>query len=96
MVTCKRESVIVSFRMPRRMSEDMDRSVKEGRYASKTELMREALREKLYKSIDGMKGALKGKVKVSGSMRAWRLKVWKQELKKAKGDARPRLRNHEK
>ena len=33
-----------------------------------------------------MRGALKGKVKVTGSMRAWRLKVWKAALKKAKGD----------
>jgi hypothetical protein len=48
--------------------------------------MREALREKLYKDLEEMRGALKGKVKVRGSMRAWRLKVWKAALKKAKGD----------
>ena len=80
------ETILISLRIPKTMDRDMGYKVKSEGYASRTELMREALREKLYKGLDEMRGALKGKVKVRGSMRAWRLKVWKSALRKAGGD----------
>jgi len=80
------ETILISLRIPKSMDRDMGFRVKTEGYASRTELVREALREKLYKGLAEMRGALKGKVKVTGSMRAWRLKVWKAALKKAKGD----------
>jgi Arc/MetJ-type ribon-helix-helix transcriptional regulator len=80
------ETILISLRIPKTMDRDMGYKVKSEGYASRTELMREALREKLYKGLEEMRGALKGKVKVRGSMRAWRLKVWKAALRKAKGD----------
>ncbi|MCX6771763.1 MAG: ribbon-helix-helix domain-containing protein [Candidatus Micrarchaeota archaeon] len=80
------ETILISLRIPKFMDRDIGFRVKSEGYASRTEFMREALREKLYKDLEGMRGALKGKVKVRGSMRAWRLKVWKAALRKAKGD----------
>ena len=80
------ETVLISLRIPKTMDRDIGYKVKSEGYASRTELMREALREKLYKGLEEMRGALKGKVKVRGSMRAWRLKMWKAALKKADGD----------
>ena len=80
------ETILISLRIPKTMDRDMGYRVKSEGYASRTELMREALREKLYKGLEEMRGALKGKVKVRGSMRAWRLKVWKAALRKANGD----------
>ena|SRR3989344_2177617 len=83
---------LISLRIPKSMGKDMNHKVKLGGYASRTELVREALREKLYKnaykSLEAMRGALKGKVKVKGSMHEWRLKMWNAALKKAKGDRR--------
>ena len=78
--------MLISLRIPKTMDRDMGYKVKSEGYASRTELVRAALREKLYRGLEEMRGALKGKVKVRGSMRAWRLKVWKAALKKAKGD----------
>ena len=80
------DSVIISLRVPKGMNRDMDKRVAEGRYASRTELLREAIREKLYESIGEMRGALKGKVKVRSNMRAWRLKQGKNALKRANGN----------
>ncbi|MCX6772565.1 MAG: ribbon-helix-helix domain-containing protein [Candidatus Micrarchaeota archaeon] len=81
---------LISLRVPKSMGRDMNHKVKSEGYASRTELVREALREKLYKnayeSLKAMRGALKGKVKAEGSMRTWRLKMWNNALKKAKGD----------
>ncbi len=72
------------------MDQDIGYAVKSGGYASRTELLREAVREKLYKnaykSLEAMRGALKGKVKVKGTMRQWRIQQWKKYLKTAKGD----------
>jgi len=82
------ETILISLRIPKSMDRDMGFRVKSEGYASRTELMREALREKLYKNLEEMRGALKGKVKVTGSMRAWRNSQWQKALKKAKGDVR--------
>jgi len=80
------ESTLISLRIPKTMDRDIGNAVKSGGYSSRTELMREALREKLYKGLDEMRGALKGKVKLKGTMSEWRKKQWKNALKKAKGD----------
>lgn len=84
------ETVLISARIPKTMDKDMGYAVKSGGYASRTELLREAVREKLYKnayrSLEAMRGALKGKVKVKGTMRQWRKMMWDKALKRAKGD----------
>ena len=77
---------LISLRIPRSMNKDMGYAVKSGGYSSRTELVREALREKLYKSIEEMRGALKGKVKLKGTHAQWRREQWKTALKRAKGD----------
>ena len=43
------ETVLISLRIPKAMDKDIGYAVKSGRYASRTELLREAVREKLYK-----------------------------------------------
>lgn len=78
---------LISLRIPKSMGKDMGYAVKSGRYASRTELVREALREKLYKGLDEMRGALKGKVKLKGTHAQWRRAQWQNALKKAKGNS---------
>ena len=85
------ESILMSLRIPKTMDRDIGVAVKTGGYASRTELVREALRDRLYrkkalKGVQEMRGALKGKVKVTGTMSQWRKKQWQNALKKANGD----------
>jgi Arc/MetJ-type ribon-helix-helix transcriptional regulator len=80
-------SVIVSFRMPKTLNDALEECVKNGGYASKTELLREALRAQLYANISAMRGSVKGR-KAPASMSDWRKKQWEEALKLSGGDAR--------
>ena len=82
------ESVLVTFRMPKKLGDELDAAVREYGYASRTELLREALRAQLLKNIESMRGALKGKVKFKGTVSQLMRKEWKKALKEAKGDAK--------
>ena len=81
------ESVTISLRIPKALNADLERYVKKGRYASKTELLREAIRATLYDSVTRMKGALKSKIESPLPLSQWRAKEWKAALKKANGDS---------
>lgn len=81
------DSIIISFRIPKQLNKDIEKYVKLGRYASKTELLREAIRAQLYGSTERMRGSLKNKSKKPQiNMVEWRAKVWASALKKAGGD----------
>ena len=80
--------VTISARIPRKLNNDLEEYASSLGYASKTEVLREMLRNELYGSIGAMKGALKGKVKLKGSMSQWRKEQWQKALKSAKGDVR--------
>ena len=80
-------SVIVSFRMPKALNDALEESVKNGGYASKTELLREAIRAQLYANISAMRGAVKGK-KAPTSMSDWRKEQWEDALRLSGGDTR--------
>ncbi len=77
----------VSFRMPKRLNDALEECVKNGGYASKTELLREAIRHQLYANISAMRGALKGKT-APASMSDWRKEQWDKALRLSGGDAR--------
>ena len=81
--------VTISARIPKKLNDELEKYAEERGYASKTEVLRELLRNSLYEGLDNMRGALKGKVKpLKGTMGDWRREEWKKALKKAKGDAR--------
>ena len=80
-------TVIVPFRMPKALNDALEESVKNGGYASKSELLREALRAQLYANISAMRGAVKGK-KAPASMSDWRKSQWENSLRLSGGDAR--------
>ncbi len=80
-------STIVSFRMPKALNDALEEEVKKGRYASKTELLREAIRAQLYANISAMRGAVKGK-KAPVSMSGWRKSQWEDALRLSGGDTR--------
>ncbi len=86
------ELVSVSLRLPKQLSDDLDEIVEEGHYASKTEVLREALRALLYQQIDSMTGALKGKVRKDSSPLSEERKLeWDNALKKAGGNRKKAL-----
>ncbi|MFA5108071.1 MAG: ribbon-helix-helix domain-containing protein [Candidatus Micrarchaeia archaeon] len=81
------ESVTISLRIPKALNADLEKYAKLGNYASKTELLREAIRATLYESIGTMKGALKAKSR-SLTTSQWRASEWKKALKNCGGDAK--------
>jgi len=81
------DSVTISLRIPKTLNADLEKYVKRGKYASKTEALREAMRAKLYSGIESMRGAIKKKRK-NTSLSDWRAKEWKSALKKANGDSK--------
>jgi Arc/MetJ-type ribon-helix-helix transcriptional regulator len=76
----------ISLRIPKVLNKDIERYVKLGRYASKTELLREAIRAQLYGSTDKMRGALKNRAQAPKDISKWREQIWQSALKKAGGD----------
>ena len=78
--------VTISARIPRSMYRTMDELVKQRGYASRTELLREMIRQEVLRDILSMQGALKGKVKMKESVFAMRRRMWRTALKKAGGD----------
>lgn len=85
------DMVLVSCRIPRRMSEALAQHAKERHYASTSEAIRDAIRKHLVgnaiKATEAMKGALKGKVKLpKGGMRTVRKRMWEDALKRAGGN----------
>ena len=80
------ELVSVSLRIPKKLDDDLQEYVRHGAYASKTEVLREALRALLYRQVDAMTGALKGKAK--SSLSKARKRQWRAALKKAGGNPR--------
>lgn len=80
------ESPIITFRLKKGTYSDMQDYMKIGGYTSKTEFVREAIREKLYRDLDEIRGALKGRVKLKGTMGQWRKMMWANALKRANGD----------
>ena len=80
-------STIVSFRMSKVLNDALEAEVKNGGYASKTELLREAIRAQLHANISVMRGAVKGK-KAPASMSDWRKSQWENALRLSGGDAR--------
>lgn len=81
-------NVTISLRIPKGLNDDLEKYARLGRYASKTELLREAIRSHLYESAKSMKGALKENAKPRISLSEWRAQEWKSALKQAKGDAK--------
>lgn len=81
------ETITISMRLPKGLHDDLEKYVKLGNYASKTEALREAIRAKLYESTAAMRGAIKTKKKIT-PMSAWRKKEWDAALKKAGGDSK--------
>ena len=82
------ELVSVSLRIPKKLDDDLQEYVRHGAYASKTEVLREALRALLYRQVDAMTGALKGKAKAKSSLSKARKRQWRAALKKAGGNPR--------
>ena len=78
--------VTISARIPRKLNDDLEGYAKRLGYASKTEVLREMLRNELYGSIGAMRGALKGKVALKESMAEWRRNQWNGQLLRAGGD----------
>ncbi|MBI5036778.1 hypothetical protein HZC09_05540 [Candidatus Micrarchaeota archaeon] len=82
------ELITVSVKIPKKLDDDLEDYMKENGYATKTEVFRELLRGQLYKTVENMRGALKGEVRrFKGSDGDWRRQEWKKALKKAGGDA---------
>lgn len=81
------ELVTISARIPRSMYRTMDELVKQRGYASRTELLREMIRQEVLRDILSMQGALRGKVRMRESVFAMRRRMWRTALKKAGGDA---------
>ncbi len=82
------ELVSISLRIPKKLDDDLQEYVRRGAYASKTEVLREALRALLYRQVDAMTGALKGRAKAGSSLSKTRKRQWNRALKKAGGDPR--------
>jgi Arc/MetJ-type ribon-helix-helix transcriptional regulator len=82
----EQELVTISARIPRKLNADLEEYASSLGYASKTEVLREMLRNELYGSIGAMRGALKGKVILKESMQKWRLAQWNAQLLRAGGD----------
>ena len=82
--------VTISLRIPRKMNAELEQEAKRKHYATKTEIVREAIRRRLYYEVFApMRGALKGKVKSDGkTMSEWRRDRWQEFLKQAGGDRR--------
>ena len=80
------ELVTISARIPRKLNDDLEGYAKSRGYASKTEVLREMLRNELYGSIGAMRGALKGKVTPKESMAQWRRNQWNAQLQRSGGD----------
>jgi len=78
--------VTISARIPRKLNDDLEGYAKSLGYASKTEVLREMLRNELYGSIGAMRGALAGKVAPKESMAEWRRNQWNAQLLRAGGD----------
>ena len=63
----------ISLKMEKNLLDDIDRTLKENRYATRTEFIRDAIRHKLsdmekqeiFRKLDSLKGCLKGKAKMS-------------------------------
>ncbi len=82
------ELVTISLRIPKKMNKELEAEAKRKQYATKTEVVREAIRNRLYyEAFAPLRGALKGKVKTDGkTMGEWRREMWQEYLKKAGGD----------
>lgn len=80
------ELVTISARIPKSMYDSMDEIVKARGYATRTELLREMIRDEILQDIESMRGALKGKVKFKGTVSQMMRRKWKSALKQAKGD----------
>jgi Arc/MetJ-type ribon-helix-helix transcriptional regulator len=86
------ELVSVSLRIPKKLDSDLDDFVEKGGYASKTEVLREALRALLYRQVDDMTGALKGANVSARSLAESRRLDWDAALAQAQGDAKKALK----
>ncbi len=82
------ELVTISARIPKSMYDSMDEIVKARGYATRTELLREMIRDEILQDIESMRGALKGKVKFKGTVSQMMRKEWKKALKQAGGNAK--------
>ncbi len=83
------ELVNVSLKIPKKLNDDLEEYMRDNGYATKTEVFRELLRAQLYKTVEGMRGALKGKVKPLDRPHGdWRRNEWKAAIKEAGGDPR--------
>ncbi len=80
--------VVTSVKLPRGMRDSLDAYAKENGYASTSEVIRMALRDRLYANLREMRGALKGKVKTKESVYEMRRRLWREALEKTGGDAR--------
>lgn len=82
------ELVTISLRIPKKMNKELEAEAKRKQYATKTEVVREAIRNRLYyEAFAPMRGALKGKVESAGkTMSQYRKEWWDDALKKAGGD----------
>ena len=93
------ELVTISARIPRKLNDDLEEYASRLGYASKTEVLREMLRNELYGSIGAMRGALKEKVALKEGMAEWRRNQWDAQLQRAGGDRKKAIeisRNDEK
>ncbi|MEK6924346.1 MAG: ribbon-helix-helix domain-containing protein [Candidatus Micrarchaeota archaeon] len=79
--------ITVSARIPEKLDGELGAYAERWGYASKTEVLREALRDLLHEDLNGMRGALKGKATpVFNSVGEARRHAWNAALKKAGGD----------
>ncbi len=80
--------VTISLRIPKRLNRELEDEAKRKHYATKTEIVREAIRNRLYlEAFAPLRGALKGKVKNPiTDVGKWRRERWQVYLKKAGGD----------
>ncbi len=88
--------ITISIRIPKKMNEELESEAKRRHYATKSEVVREALRSRLYyEAIAPLRGALKGKVDLEGKTTAqWRRDQWQEFLKKSGGDRKKALQMH--
>lgn len=83
------ELVTISARIPKSLNSGLGRYTRRMRYTSKSEALREIIRQRVFGTIDALAGSAEGKAGFAGkSMSEWRREEWGKALKAAKGDAR--------
>ncbi len=81
------ELVTISARIPKSLDFGLGEYSKRMRYTSKSEALREIIRQRVFGTIDALAGSAVGKIG-GKSMSQWRKEEWKKALKASDGDAR--------